>query len=481
MTEAVIGLDIGTTSVKAVAMSDDGRVLGRANSTPLQMRGDEPGWATQDPTDLIKATFQALAGVMAASLTGTRTDSLRFVAMSIAAQSGSVVGLDSNDVPVTELITWMDTRAADIVDRWGADGTAVRIRELSGWSAGCGLGLSTIASLTETGHIDRDGIVRFTSADDLVVHALTGQWRTNPSNAAGMQLMDLASAEWSDELCVFAGIDKSMLSELVPTGSVVGPLTDEARERLGVAVGDLVVVLGGHDQSCAALALGITEPGQCLLATGTAWVLTTVTSAGGLEDVPRSMSISRHVVPGRFTASQYLGGFGASMRWWADTCAEVEGSPVTMKSLDCEAAAAIATGLSTGPRPTFRVTGIDGSGLAAPGAGVFVGNADPAPRSRRTLAVMDAGATAAATALGKLDQVTSLTMIGGTTAGTSWPRIVASAAERPVTVVDEESLPGLGAATIAAASVDMFPNAGSAIAATNTDSAVVEPGTEPQA
>jgi len=484
MTEAVIGLDIGTTSVKAVALSDDGRVLGRASSTPLQMSGDEPGWATQDPVDLINATFEALAGVMTASLMRAHKESVRFVAISIAAQSGSVVGLNSDGVPVTDLITWMDTRAVDIVDRWNNDGTADRVRELSGWSAGCGLGLSTIAWLTEAGGGGGGErvITRYASADDFVTHALTGHWRTNPSNAAGMQLMDVASAEWSNELCAIAGIDASMLSEVVPTGTVVAPLAPCARERLHVAPvdladGDLAVVVGGHDQSCAALGVGITEPGECMLATGTAWVLTTVTSASGLADVPQSMSISHHVVPGGFTASQYLGGFGANLQWWAQTCTRSEGSPVTLKTLDSEVAADV----STGPRLTFLPTGSDSSGLAAPGAGVFVGDEEPPPRSRRTMAVMDSGAKAAAAVLAELDEVTSLTMIGGATAGASWPRIVATAAQKSITVVDDESLPGLGAAAIAAASVAMFPTARAAVAATNIDSTVVEPGTQCQA
>ena len=80
-----------------------------------------------------------------------------------------------------------------------------------------------------------DSMARWASVDDYLMFRLTAQWVANPSNAAGMQLMDVSTRAWSDELCRLAGVDRSMLSPMVESGCVAGGLTADASDALAIA------------------------------------------------------------------------------------------------------------------------------------------------------------------------------------------------------------------------------------------------------
>ena len=155
-------------------------------------------------------------------------------------------------------------------------------------------------------------MARWASVDDYLVFRLTGRWAANPSNAAGMQLMEVSTRTWSDELCGLVGVDPSMLSPILESGAAAGGLTGEAARELGLDAGTPVVV-GGHDQACAALGLGVVEPGDLFLSAGTAWVLTVVTDRADIGALPAALNLSPHVLSGRWTASENLGGLGAML------------------------------------------------------------------------------------------------------------------------------------------------------------------------
>lgn len=351
--EVVLGLDAGTTSAKAVALDRAGAVRAAGESDPILTRSPEPGASEQDPEEIWRAV--AAAGRRAA---GGLPPGARVAALAVAAQSGSVVPVRASG-RAGPAITWMDARSRDLVESWPPR-AAERIRELSGWTPAAGYGLTTIARLagslgsarpettrpgpdgppdTEAGPnnsirseaspdglrdsalgpdptgsdpVGQNSIARWASVDDYLMHRLTGRWATNPSNASGMGLMDVSARAWSGELCRTAGADTSMLSEIVESGAAVGGLSPEAAASLGVPAGTPVAA-GGHDQACAALGLGAVEPGQMFLSAGTAWVMTAVTDRACVRAFHPGLNLSPHVVAGRWTVSESLGGLGAEI------------------------------------------------------------------------------------------------------------------------------------------------------------------------
>ena len=391
MTVALLGLDLGTTTVKAVALTPTGETICTSNSKPIALhRGN--GHATQNGDEIVAAAFDAIRLLLPDLPTHTS-----IAAIAMAAQSGSVAPFGADDMPLTHFTTWMDTRSDSIVDRWLEDGTGLRIAEVSGWQPGSGLGLSSIAWLGQNRPDIFNKACRYAGVDEFVVHALTGSWRANTSNASGMQLMNVHSAQWSQELCEVVRLRTDQLSALTRPGESIDTVTEPPAAGLERLVG-ATVVTGGHDQSCHALGLGLTRQGDVLLAAGTAWVLTAIADHSTPTDLPAGMSVSHHVAPGRFTISRYLGGHGATAE---------------------------------------AVRQHDASGKAL----------DTAMRS---------ASHQVEEALAEFGQVTSLTMVGGAATDDTWPRLVAGAAGVPVRVVQDHALPAKAAAVLAGVGVGIL-------------------------
>ena len=282
-------------------MGPAGELVAEGASQAIEITGDSNGSSEQNPEDIWEAIAAASVEVVS-----RLPDGAEVAAVCLAAQSGSVIGVDSSGHG-SRSITWMDTRSRNLVEAWDDERKAL-IRARSGWSPAPGLGLPTIAWLNS----EQLSATRWSSVDDYVMVRLCGQWLTNPSNAAGMQLMDVATLRWSYDLCGIAGVSAEQLSTLLPSGEVVGSVQPGVAEVTGLRQSTRVV-MGGHDQACAAFGLDITERGETVLSLGTAWVLTIVVDEPVVDTLPDSVNLSPGVVADRWSASRYLGGLGAEI------------------------------------------------------------------------------------------------------------------------------------------------------------------------
>jgi sugar (pentulose or hexulose) kinase len=136
MTKAFLGIDVGTTSTKAVVFDAEGRELARAASQPYRNNTPAPGWVEQDPEEI----WEALLGVIREVAQDTSVESV-----CMAVQSGSLVMADSAGRPVYPLVTWLDGRAEEIVRAWREQNHQDWVKPLSGWSLYPSLCLPTIA------------------------------------------------------------------------------------------------------------------------------------------------------------------------------------------------------------------------------------------------------------------------------------------------------------------------------------------------
>ena len=427
----VIGLDAGTTSAKMVAVNAEGVIQASADSDPIPTQVPSLGASVQQPS----AIWNALATACRRGMS-TLDRSTPVAALALAAQSGSVIPVERLDGEGNAgLITWMDTRSRDLVRSWDSS-TQTTIRALSGWTPSPGLGLSTISWVRSGATIEPH---RWASVDDFLIHELTGSWITNPSNAAGMQLMDVSSLEWSAELCGIAGVEMSTLSVLSPSGEQAGHLTASAAEATQLAQATPVVI-GGHDQSCAALGLGVTTPGSALLSLGTAWVFTIITGQADAATVPHGFNLSPHVVPGRWSVSKNLGGLGAALA-----------SEITDKQADLD------TELDR-PSPSiddpYFLPALHDAERTRWGR--FAGP-ETTDRTKRLRAMIEACAFETRLTLEQASPsipVNELTVIGGGTNSRYLTQQIADTAGVPLTVRHEASQPALGAAMLAARARD---------------------------
>ena len=456
MDDTILGLDIGTTSTKAVLFDLSGVELASAECG-YRLSTPQPGWAEQNPEELWRAVLHVLRTVMNATAVEASPRG-RPLALSLAAQSGSLLPARQDGTPLSPAITWLDGRTEALVRLWRAGGLEDKVRAVSGWHLYPGLCLPTIAWLRENQPDLFAAARRYLSVNDFLVHRLTGRFCTNPSNAAGMQLLDVTTAGWSPDLCALAGIRPDQLSPVLPSGTVVGPITPKVARLTGLPAGT-IVVNGGHDQSCTALALGITSPGQVLLGCGTAWVVTGVADSPDLAALPLSLDLGFHPAdqPGhrRWTVSQSLGGLGASLEWllrqcWLPSGSEVPARQAAFAALDSELA-------RTAPGSSGLFFLPIAGGHSAPDGdqrGALWGLRLDHARADMARAVMEGAAYELRWALEPVRQaglpVDRLWMVGGATHSSIWPAIVAEVLAVPLSVPQGQHWPAVGAALLAA-------------------------------
>ncbi len=237
MSEAVIGLDVGTTVAKAVLFdpsgsNSSGQVPASAEmgvaAQAYPLHTPRPGWAELDPEDVWQATLRVLRAVAAEAPARTRIR-----AIALATQGGTLIPCRADGTPTYRAITWMDQRAQDLVDRWRAEGIAGRVRQISGWSPQPGLPLPSIAWLRQARREVFAATQWFLSVNDFLAQRLAGHPATNPSMAGEMLLADITTGQWSQEICELVGINPGQLSPILPSEAPLGTLLPEVADLWG--------------------------------------------------------------------------------------------------------------------------------------------------------------------------------------------------------------------------------------------------------
>lgn len=446
MRDLLLGIDVGTTSTKALLYDLSGIEVARASSPPYQNDTSTPGWVEQDPEQLWKALLDTITKVLQ-----NAGNDVNVRALSIAAQSGSLIPADNEGNLVYPIITWLDGRTRDTVKEWKAAGYEGEVKAITGWSLYPGLCLPTIAWLGKNNPQVFKSTKHFFSVNDFLVYRLTGKKITNPSNAGGMQLVDLSSMDWSEKICKLAGINKEQLSEIQPSGTIIGEVSTEICKLTGLTPG-AVVINGGHDQGCTAFSLGIVDPGKLLLSCGTAWVFTGVLDGLDLNDLPPTLDLNFHVARQRWTLSQSLGGLGASFEWWVNKAWQSE----SLKMRRAEIYNLVNDELlnTEGDSDLFflPMTGGHDNPATTKGGG-FAGLQFNHSRANLARAIMESAGYELNWAIATIQQaglpVEQLWMVGGATQSEVWPSILSNICNIPIFLPQYDNWPALGAALLA--------------------------------
>ncbi len=298
----LVGLDVGTTGVKAVAISPEGRVQAKAEeeyglSTP------RPGWAEQDPEDWWRATERALA----------RLDPTRDVAgIGLSGQMHGLVLLDDGARVLRPAILWNDQRTAaectEIEERIGL----ARLVELTGNRALTGF---TAPKLLWVRNHEPDVYARVAHLllpKDYVRLRLTGERAIDVADASGTLLFDVAGRTWSDGMLEALEIPRAWLPPALESPAVSG----ETREGVPVAA-------GAGDQAAGAVGVGVDRPGPVSVVLGTSGVVFAALPAYAADPEARVHAFC-HAVPGGWHAMGVMLSAAGSLRWFRDAFAPGE-------------------------------------------------------------------------------------------------------------------------------------------------------------
>lgn len=311
-----IGVDIGTTGVRAVAYRPDGHCLGTTSREyPLDI--PHPDWAEQDPDEIISSMERVLLELtVELAKQGYKADGV-----ALSSVFHSFMAYDRNFRPLTKLMTWADNRSHNIVaemKRSGLDFIPIYRR------VGCPLHpmypMTKIAWLLE----QRPDIAKqssfFGSVKDYAFRSMTGVWVMDRSIASGSGLYNLFNLEWDKELIRYLDISESALPEVVPT-TYCRPLNTEAAARTGLQSG-IPVVIGAGDGVLVNVGIGAVEAGSMSATIGTSGAVRM------LADSPRTDKKGRtwcyNLTDKIWVVGGAINNGGISLRWVRDNFGETE-------------------------------------------------------------------------------------------------------------------------------------------------------------
>lgn len=266
----MIGIDIGTTSTKAVLFDESGKVMGNANEEyPLYT--PSPSVAEQDPEEIFAAVIAAVRHVMKES--GTRPDQIRFASFSSAMHS--VIPIDCSGQPLMRCLTWADNRSAEWSERLKNEMGGHDIYRRTGTP------IHPMSPLTKLLWLKNDHpdifekAYKFVSIKEYVVHKMFGQYVIDYSIASCTGLMNLEQLDWDEEALKVAGITREHLSELVPTTHVLQGMSPKYADEMGLSP-STPFVIGASDGVLSNLGVGAIDPGVVAVTIGTSGAIRTV-------------------------------------------------------------------------------------------------------------------------------------------------------------------------------------------------------------
>ncbi len=306
MAEAVLGVDLGTTATKVIAVDRSARVLfSTEHDYPLHTTPS--GEATHDPLQVLDAAFRAL-GEAAAWCTSSGVE---VTALSLTGAMHTLLALDANGDPLTGSLSWADTRATEQTSllRGTAEGAA--LHQATGTPIHPFAPLSKLAWFSRH-EPDLARTARWCGLKDFIGLKLTDHLATEHSSASGTGLMDIHRLAWHPDSLTFAGIAETQLPDLLaPTDS--HPLTADVP---GLPKG-LPVIMGGGDGPLANLGVGAVVPGVAALSLGTSGALRVVRDRPGVDDRGRVFCYA--IAEGLWVLGGAVSNGGIVAQWAAET------------------------------------------------------------------------------------------------------------------------------------------------------------------
>ncbi len=459
----LLGIDVGTTSIKAAIYELDGTAISvAALSTPTHV--PRPRWAYYRPEEI----WQTVVAVVKSALARV-ADPGRIASVAVASVAESGVLLDSAGRPTAESIAWYDTRTepqADWLDEQiGQDELFART----------GLSLQPIFSLNKLlWHREHEPdawsrATRWLLMADYIAFRLSGEGATDLSLASRTLMLDLRRKQWDPYILDKAGIDLSLLAPAVPGGTLLGPVTAGAAAETGLPT-SVMVSSGGHDHVCGAMAAGVTRPGQMLNSLGTAEAVFLPTSEP-LSDPNagrQGYSQGAHVIGDQYYVFGGLYTSGASIDWFRRLIGSAE-EPLDYEALIAGAARVPAGSLGVMFLPHLRLANPPYVDPRARGA--LIGLTTDAGQDVMARAILEGLAFESRNTLEHLIEYPQIVApetvvgIGGGTRNTLLMEIKSSVVNRPYQIVEAEEATALGAALLGGLGAGEYASVDEAISA----------------
>ncbi|MBO7744217.1 gluconokinase [Paenibacillus sp. MWE-103] len=322
----MIGVDIGTTSTKAVLFETNGAIVAKADEGyPLYTPTSSV--AEQDPDQIFRAVLHTLKGVVAQSK--AKPEQVLFVAFSSAMHS--VILVDGEGKPLTRSITWGDNRSAAWADKLK--------RELNGHGVYLRTGtpihpMSPLPKLMWLRHEQAElfrKAAKFVSIKEYVFARLFGEYVVDYSIASATGMLNLEKLDWDEEALELAGVTRERLSELVPTTHALRGMKAAYAEETGLGASTPFIV-GASDGVLSNLGVNAIEPGVVAATIGTSGAIRTVVDKPVTD--PKGRIFCYALTDKHWVIGGAVNNGGMILRWARDELAAAEAETAKRLGMD---------------------------------------------------------------------------------------------------------------------------------------------------
>lgn len=270
MSQVVIGVDIGTTSTKAVIFDEDGSIRSM-HAVEYPMLHPQPGWAEQDPHVLFSAVMQSIQGAIYKGHVSAKQ--VKAIGFSVAMHSMMLV--DEHHRPLTSCIIWADNRSSEQAERLRASEQGVAMYKKTGTPIHPMSPLVKLMWFKECAPDVFKRAYKFISIKEYVLYQWFHQYVVDYSIASATGLFSLQTFDWDEEILTFLGIERSQLSSLVPTTYTLQGMDKKWAEQLGIS-SRTPVVIGASDGVLANVGVGAVLPHEAAITIGTSGAVRTI-------------------------------------------------------------------------------------------------------------------------------------------------------------------------------------------------------------
>lgn len=324
----LLGIDIGTSSVKAVLFDPEGEQVIASAGQEYPIHKPAPDRAEQNPDDWWNATVSVVQQVI--HQTGADV-----TAISLTGQMHGPAFIGEDHTPIHPAIIWADQRSADVIDTITDLIGAERWTHITGTLPAAGFMSATLYWLAQH---DPDLLARTHRVilpKDYILLKLTGELSTDVSDAAATSLFDVTEIAWSQPIIEALGIPPDIFPAVLPSDAVAGQVRPDAAALLGIRAG-VPVVAGCSDQPAQAIANGLTTPDKAAVTLGTGGqvFVPVIRQDGQALPVDRRIHVFNHAVPGMWYELGAILSGGLSLRWLRNTLGVADYATLSAEASD---------------------------------------------------------------------------------------------------------------------------------------------------
>jgi xylulokinase len=456
----LLGIDIGTSGTKTLAIDHRGETLASATET-YPCSAPEPLWSEQNPDDWWRAVVKTVRAVMAKA----RLKASEVKAIGLSGQMHGSVFLDKNDRVIRPAILWNDQRtAAECAEIERAVGGRSKLIELVANPAMTGFTAPKILWLRNHEPKNFEKTRKVLLPKDEIRRRLTGEYATEVSDASGMLLLDVANRRWSKKLLSALDLDLDLLATCYESEDVTGKLTAEAAKLLGLST-DCVVVGGAGDCAAGAVGNGIVARGVLSTSIGTSGVVFVHSDKLKIDPQGRVHTFC-HAVRGRWHMMGVTLAAGGSLQWFRNELCKTDAAAARRAKTEIyELLGAEAAAVAPGSEGLFFLPYLSGERTphADPDArGCFIGLTLAHGRGHLVRAIMEGVAYSLRDSLEIFEgldvPIRQIRAGGGGARSPLWRQIQADVFNRNVVTINSEEGAAYGVALLAAVGAGEYKN-----------------------